>query len=387
MSTTHAALELLESISSATDNKQVCAGIFIDLKKAFDTVDHALLVKKLNVYGVRGISNSWLSNYLTNRKQYVYVDGHSSNLLDVSCGVPQGSVLGPILFLIYINDICNVSDSLQYVLFADDTNIFCSENKLVDLQVILNRELSKLYVWFSVNKLSLNLDKTNYILFQNRPPDNSLNLHINNVNVPQVQSTKFLGIIIDEQINWKPQILAVRCKLSKTVSIMYKASKLINPEGMFTLYHSLFMPYLCYCNEVWGNTYASNVKCIFILQKRVIRLLCGESRLAHTNNVFKERSLLKFPDLVIYKTGIIMFKLFAGELPKLLQSRFLKYRNVHNTRKKNTFVVLQARTTLMTMCLSVYGVKIWNALPEIMKQLQNIHIFKKQLKKYLISSY
>ena len=153
-------------------------------------------------------------------------------------------MLGPILFLIYINDICNVSDSLQYVLFADDTNIFCSEKKLVDLQVILNRELSKLYVWFSVNKLSLNLDKTNYILFQNRPPDNSLNLHINNINVPQVQSTKFLGIIIDEQINWKPQILAVRCKLSKTVSIMYKASKLINPEGMFTLYHSLVMPYL-----------------------------------------------------------------------------------------------------------------------------------------------
>ena len=100
----------------------------------------------------------------------------------------------------------------------------------------------------------------------------------------------------------------------------------------------------------------------FILQKRVIRLLCGES-------------------------GIIMFKLFACELPKLLQSRFSKYRNVHNTRKKNTFVALQARTTLMTMCLSVYGVKIWNALPEIMKQLQNIHIFKRKLKKYLIASY
>ena len=210
MSTTHAALELFESISSAIDNKQVCAGIFIDLKKAFDTVDHALLVKKLNVYGVRGLSNSWLSNYFTNIKQYVYVDGHSSNLLDVSCGVPQGSVLGPILFLIYINDICNVSDSLQYVLFADDINIFCSEKKLVDLQVILNLEVSKLYVWFSVNKLPLNLDKTNYILFRNRPPDNSINLHINNGNVPQLQSTKFVGIIIDEQINWKPQILAVR---------------------------------------------------------------------------------------------------------------------------------------------------------------------------------
>ena len=202
----------------------------------------------MNVYGIRGIAIHWLSNYLTNRKQYVNVDGHSSNLLDVTCGVPQGSILGPILFLIYINDICNVSDLLKFVLFADDTNIFCSGNSPVELQVILNQELSKLYVWFSVNKLALNMEKTNYILFRNRPPDFDLNIRINNIKLPRVQSTKFLGIVIDEKINWKSHILAVKGKLSKTLSILYKASKLINYEGMLTSYYSLFMPYLCYCN-------------------------------------------------------------------------------------------------------------------------------------------
>ena len=126
MSTTHAAMELLETITSAIDKKKYCAGVFIDLKKAFDTVNHDLLVSKFNVYGIRGIAIHWLSNYLTNRKHYVNVDGHSSNLLDVTCGVPQGSILGQILFLIYINDICKVSDLLKFVLFADDTNIFCS---------------------------------------------------------------------------------------------------------------------------------------------------------------------------------------------------------------------------------------------------------------------
>ena len=135
--------------------------MFIDLKKAFDAVDHELLVEKRIVYGIRGVANKWLQNYFTNRKQYVVIDDHSSDLLDMTCGVPQGSVLGPILFIIYINDIalCNVSYVVKCVLFADDTNMFCSERNLSDLQLTLNHELGKLFVWFSVNKLSLNLSK------------------------------------------------------------------------------------------------------------------------------------------------------------------------------------------------------------------------------------
>ena len=136
--------------------------MFIDLKKAFDTVDHELLVEKLNVYGIRGVANKWLQNYLANIKQYVVINDDCSDLLDMTYGVPQGSVFGPILFITYINDICNVSDVVKCFLFADDTNIFCSERNLTDLQLILNRELGKLFVWFSVNKLSLNLSKTNY---------------------------------------------------------------------------------------------------------------------------------------------------------------------------------------------------------------------------------
>ena len=196
MSTVHAALELIESISTAVDNKKHCAGVFIDLKKAFDTVNHDLLVKKLFFYGIRGTANAWLNNYLTNRNQYVIADDHSSGMRLITCGVPQGSVLGPVLFLLYINDICNVSNLLKFVLFADDTNIFCSSTSLHDLQDTINRELDKLFVWFSVNRLSLNLGKTNYMLFRSRPPDNELALKINNVVLPRVAATKFLGIII-----------------------------------------------------------------------------------------------------------------------------------------------------------------------------------------------
>ena len=218
MSTVHAALELIESISTTVDNKKHCAGVFIDLKKAFDTVNHDLLVKKLFFYGIRGTANAWLTNYLTNINQYVIADDHSSGMRLITCGVPQGSVLGPVLFLLYINDIkCNVSNLLKFVLFADETNIFCSSTSLHDLQDTINRELDKLLVWFSVNRLSLNLGKTNYMLFRSRPPDNELALKINNVVLPRVAATKFLGIIIDDKLSWKPHIQSIKSKLSSVL--------------------------------------------------------------------------------------------------------------------------------------------------------------------------
>ena len=131
------------------------------------------------------------------------------------------------------------------------------------------------------------------MLFRSRPPDNELALKINNVVLPRVAATKFLGIIIDDKLSWKPHIQSVKSKLSSVLSIMYKASKLINTTGMYTLYCSLLHPYLSYCNEIWGNTYTSNVKCLFTLQKKAIRLICNADRLAHTNAMFKDMSILK----------------------------------------------------------------------------------------------
>ena len=197
MSTVLAALELSQSISNSIDSKQHCAGVFIYLKKPFDTVNHKLLVEKLSFYGVRGVANAWLENYLMNRKQYVVVDNQAPGMQFIKCGVPQGSVLGPVVFLLFINDICNVSNLLKFVFFADDTNSFCSNENVEVLQDTLIRELAKLFVWFSINKLSLNLGKTIYMLFRSRPPDLELHLKINNAELPKVTATKLLGIILD----------------------------------------------------------------------------------------------------------------------------------------------------------------------------------------------
>ena len=152
-STNLAIIELIEEITSAIDNSMSTVGVFIDLKKAFDTIDHGILLKKLEHYGIRGIANQWVSNYLTERFQYVQYNNISSDYMSIKCGVPQGSILGPTLFLLYINDICRISTVNKMILFADDTNLFYSGNDLLNVCNTMSSELGKLNKWFQVNKL------------------------------------------------------------------------------------------------------------------------------------------------------------------------------------------------------------------------------------------
>ncbi len=191
-----------------------------------------------------------------------------------------------------------------------------------------------------------------------------LHLKINNAEIPKVTATKFLGIVIDDSLNWKPHIQSVKSKVSTILSIMYKASKLITTAGMYTLYCSLFQPYMSYCNEIWGNNYASNGKCLCIIQRKAVRLICNADRLAHTNELFKELYILKFPEFVQYKTAILMFHLFHGTLPIHMQNRFTVHSTIRSTRRINTFVMVQARTNIKR-CAFLYLVSNYGILYRI----------------------
>ena len=225
MCTTHALINLVEEISSSLDAKKCSICVFIDLKKAFDTVNHALLIDKLEFYGVRGPAKVWLKIDLHNRRQFVQIDDCKSTLLNVTCRVPQGSIL-------YINDICNVSEIVKFILFADDTNVFYSDHDINNLCTTMSNELDNLHAWFTVNKLSLNISNTNYVLFGRRRciADNVITMGKSPIS--SVKVTKFFGVNIDENLTWKDHISVVKSKLSKTIGIIYRASTFLNQSSL-----------------------------------------------------------------------------------------------------------------------------------------------------------
>ena len=335
------------------------------------------------------MANNWLESYLDSRKQFVSLNGCNSDLLNVKCGVPQGSILGPKLFILYINDICNVTKILNFILFADDTNIFCSGKDLKSLCKTVSKELDKLNVWFAVNKLSLNVSKTNFILFGNRKYNEDIDITINNVKIDRVYVTKFLGVLIDSNLNWKEHIDSINNKISKSIAIIYRASKILNTDSLYTLYCTLILPYLTYCIENWGNTHESNLNKIFLKQKRVIRIICRAKFYDHTNPLFKKLKILKLKDLRELRSAIFLFKAKCQTLPKklLLIFSFNTVDKNYNLRNKQDYQHKYVRTKQKQMCLSIYGSKLWNNLQDDIKQCKNINSFKTKYKKCLINKY
>ena len=214
-STMLALIDLHDKISSALDNGELAVGVFLDLSKAFDTVDHSILFDKLEHYVIRGLALKWIKSYFSNRLQFVEYNGHVSSRTNISCGVPQGSILGPLFFWLYINDINNASKILQLILFADDTNGFLSHKDADCLANILNTELNKLSIWLRANKLSLNLEKTKFIVFKpsQKRTSHDIQLLINNYKLDQVKETVFLGVILDENLNCRSEISHVANKV------------------------------------------------------------------------------------------------------------------------------------------------------------------------------
>ena len=313
----------------------------------------------------------------------------NSELLQIICGVPQGSILGPILFILYINDLCKVSKILKFVLFADDTNLFASGPDLKIVCKVINDELVKISAWFRVNKLSLNISKTNFMLFSNKHSDKNeiINLTIDGTKIVQVFETKFLGVIIDHNLNWKSHIMNVKTKLSRCIGMFYKASQILDIDSLRMLYCTLYLPHITYCCEIWGTAYKSNIECINKSQKRVIRIISKANRLAHTTPLFSGLKLLKFEDLVSLKISSFMFRVRNNNVPVNIEKYFCLKATRYGLRQSENFQVKFVRTTRKSQCLSVYGVKLFNKLDQSLKQTKTLTKFNFLLKRHFISKY
>ena len=293
--------------------------IYIDLSKAFDTLNYDILMSKLEYYGITGKENELLRSYLTGRSQYVEVNGHKSSHLQISTGIPQGSVLGPLLFLIYINDLPNASNIFDMLMYADDTTLFCNLTDTITVDVI-NEELSKICDWLGANKLSLNIVKTKYMLYH------SINkrviypkLKINNNNIDRITQFNFLGVILHERMSWKQHIEHIRLKIAKTIGIIYRLKSIYPSAILLTLYNTLVTPHLHYCLLCWGSIIKEN-DLLHIMQKRVLRTITNSNYIAHTEPLFKELKLVKITDMYVIAIWKFYHKLMNNQLPMFFSS-------------------------------------------------------------------
>ena len=268
-STSHAIISIVEKINNALSSGKCVAGVFLDFRKAYDTVDHSILLKKLYAYGIRGTILNWFKSYLSNREQFASINNTYSDKNYISCGIPQGSVLGPLLFLIYINDLPNVSKKLYSILFADDTSVFLEGDNLNTLSTVINEELNKLSIWLASNKLTLNTDKSHYVIFHRaRLKQTKIEIKLSDISLKRVSFTKFLGVIIDEKLSFTRHISYIKNKISKAMGIIIKARKYLNRKSLLNLYHAFVFPYLTYCIEIWGNASDIHLDALLKVQKK-----------------------------------------------------------------------------------------------------------------------
>ena len=354
-STSHALNFSVHYIESCLKKKQHVLGIFIDLSKAFDTISHDKLLSKLENYGIRGNANKLIASYLSNRFQYVSVLGEDSDKLPVIFGVPQGSCLGPLLFIIYINDISRVTDLGKFVLFADDTNIFVVDQCKKRAFEKANEILHLVHLYMKCNLLHINIKKCCYIHFKlprakndDLNEDENLFLTINNVVIKQVKETKFLGVIIDEKLKWDAHTAALNSKLKCEVGKLCRIRHIIPKQHYKELYHTLFESHLGFGISVWGGISNNRLESLFVTQKKCVRIMFGDNEAyldkfktaartrplekqklgkdfyekEHTKPLFKENRLLTVHNLYKYTCLMEMFKINRLESPNSLLNLF-----------------------------------------------------------------
>ena len=378
----------MDSIYHHLDNKEYVLGLYLDLQKAFDTVDHSILLWKLNYYGIRGVVHSWFASYLKNRTQFTSVNGYSSSKLSVVCGVPQGSVLGPLLFLLYINDIAIAIPGGNIKLFADDTNMFVTGKTLADLEENSNYQLTLINNWLIANKLYVNRDKTCYTVFSpNKSLSSVVSLELNGTKLQQDKSCRYLGVIVDEELKWTAHIDTVLQKLNQLVGICYKIRYKIPEWCLHNIYFAFVYPYITYGLEIYGNTCASYLDKITKLNNKILRILQRKGRRCCTNCFYIQYNTLPPVQLFAYHVINLVHKMVYSPdiLPPIFHQYFILNRSIHqHSTRYNKLYMSQSLSHFERRSLKYKGPQLWNRLPNDITDITSPKSFSNSLKMHLI---
>ena len=378
--TEDATVELVENLYGSLSSKLISVNIFVDFSKAFDTLNHVILTRKLSAYGFRGVALKLIEDYLKHRKQYVCINAASSSLKEFTIGVPQGSVLGPLLFIIYVNDLLNMSNDHLKILFADDTVLSFKGKNFLDLISVCNAQLELFKCWTLANRLTVNKEKTVFNIISNyNLSQESVNIYFDGQLLSRDPKVKYLGVIFDESLKFNYHIEYIASKISKAVGILYRSKTSLPLGALKTLYYSLVHPYLNYCNLTWGGTFPSHLQPLILLQKRIIRIISDRPFREHTSPLFLENEILKVDDIYRFNLSKYMYKNQDNQI----------YHNVptYNLRNRNHLVPHFERLTTTQHSIHYQGPHLWNQLPDVLKSSNSFGLFKKNSKLYFLNSY
>ena len=389
-STTHALVDLVDKIKNSIDNGEMTCGIFVDLSKAFDTVNHSILLHKLDHYGFRGKANQLLESYLTNRKQFVELNNHKSSYKSITCGVPQGSVLGPLLFLIYINDMPNCCPSGNTRIFADDTNVLFKAKNADEISSKGQVIMEQMNKWFMANKLTLNAKKSSFIIFRStRSKLNNLpeRIKFNDSEITRSDSIQYLGLTLDEHLNFNLHIQNVCSSIKRYFKIFYNIRNYINKNQVEVLYYSMIYSRIKYGLIVYGFTSKKNINKLQSLQNQLLKVLTFKKRRHSTNEIHNDLRILKVTDLFFQEKVSFVYNYVNNQLPPTFPNYYTEFAQIHNIQtrnKNNNFIIPHHRTNIGSTTLQINGAKLWNDLDTTVKRSTSIKTFRNNIKNGII---
>ena len=365
--------------------------VLIDLQKAFDTVDHVILKEKLSSIGVS--STAWFESYLMGRKQCVDIGGTRSEFLPVTCGVPQGSILGPLLFLIYINDM-SISLNCRLSLYADDSALIFSHHDSDFIAGHLSTELSRCKRWLVDNRLSLHVGKTESLLFGSKRKlkgVGNFNVHCDGAPVERKFCVKYLGVMLDENINGNVHAGNLLKVCAGRLAFLYRNSSLLDTKCRQTLCATLIQPHIDYCCSSWyGGLSAVLKERLNVVQRKMVRFIHSMDYRVHVESKnLRSLAWLNIPDRVRFFRMSHLFRIRHKLAPRYLLPNFksISDTHTHNTRGSSYNFCLSRNLSLSPNGFSFIAIKQWNELPNSLKSIENFRVFKRKLKQFLLNQY
>lgn len=372
---------MYDSICNALENKNHICLVFCDISKAFDRVWHKGLIKKLNAYGFKGNFLNWLTDYLSNRTQQVIIKNNRSNIGNITAGVPQGSVLGPLLFLIYINDIADELESLAR-LFADDTSLAYASTSTLDIETTMNRDMNKLSEWSKRWLTIFNPIKTKLLFISNTIDATNLNIMFDGVVLNPVQSHRHLGVSLSSDAKWATHVNELFQSCMKKVNVLRKFKYILNRKTILRIYKSFILPILEYACEVWDGCTERDKQRLESIQLEAARIACGLPVYCKKEAIYYESDLEPLEIRRERRKLMILFKMHNNQTPPFFQAllpQTVAEVSRYSLRNRDNYIVPNFRLTLSERSFIPSTVKLWNNLDDMTKNCETLNSFKMKI--------